>query len=164
MATSACQNRNQDMKTENITSSPDDLSGKSTYVNPVDNMTYQTDGEWKEYSPEEKRVNQGHVQTEKIILLTNENDIEPRISVESLAEFIKNAENIIYEKYKKVDKKGELLVQFNINETGVQKVSVAIKNDVDEEITTQVEEKLKEIKGYATKRDSVLFQLHITIN
>ena len=164
MATSACQNSNQETKKENTSSSPDELSGKDTYVNPVDNNIYQTEGEWIEYLPEEKRVDQGIVQTKQIILLTNENDIEPRISVENLAEFIKNAEDIIFEEYKKSDKKGELLFQFNINDTGIPKVLISIKDDVDKEVTSQVAKKLEEIKGYATKQDSVVFQLHISIN
>lgn len=166
MGMSACQNRdgNQDMKNNNLTNSPDDLSGKDTYVNPVDNKTYQTEGEWKEYTPEGKRIGQGNVQTKQIILLTNENDIESRISVERLAEFIKNAEGIIYQEFNESDKKGELLIQFNINDTGIPKVSISLKDDVDEEITAQVDERLKEITGYATNQDSVLFQLHISIN
>ena len=166
VGTSGCQNRNgnKDMKKHDIANLPDDLSGKDTYANPVDNKTYQTEGEWKEYSPEEKRVDEGNVKTKQIILLTNENDIDSRISVESLAEFIKNAEDIIYKGYNKSDKKGELLVQFNINETGIPKISISLKDDVDEEITTQVDKRLKEIKGYATKQDSILFQLHISIN
>ena len=72
--------------------------------------------------------------------------------------------SIIYEEFNKSDKKGELLIQFNINDTGIPKVSISLKDDVDEKITSQVDQRLKEIKGYSTKQDSVLFQLHITIN
>lgn len=158
----ACQNK--DGNKNNITNSPDDLSGKNTYVNPVDNKTYQTKGGWKEYKSDEKRTNRGNVETKQIILLTNENDIESRISVKNLADFIKEAENIIHQEFNKSDKKGELLIQFNINETGIPKVSISIKDDVDEKITTLVGKRLKKLKGYATKKDSVLFQLHTSIN
>ena len=52
----ACQNKGKEKHTK-TTNDPKELSGKDTYVNPVDGQTYHTEGEWKEHLPEEQRVN-----------------------------------------------------------------------------------------------------------
>ena len=96
--------------------------------------------------------------------MTNENEIEPLISIKSLADFIKRAEGIIYEEFENSDKVGELLIQFTLNDTGIPIVAISIKDDVDHEKTTQIDEKLQAIRGFETKKDSVLFQLQIGIN
>ncbi|NOQ72720.1 MAG: hypothetical protein GQ574_11990 [Crocinitomix sp.] len=163
----ACQqvDNDQNMEKKTIaTDNPDSLDDKNTYLNPVDSNIYFTEGEWETYAPEVPKINKGIVQTKQIILLLDDAQMEARISIDTLAEFIKVAEEIIYTEFEDSDKVGELLIQFTLHETGIPGVAISLTDDVDRDKTSEINNKLKAIRGFETKKDSVPFQLHIGIN
>ncbi|MFT5823992.1 MAG: hypothetical protein ACI8ZM_005258 [Crocinitomix sp.] len=163
----SCQQVDNDQNMEKettATNNPDSLDDKNAYLNPVDSNIYISEGEWETYAPEVPRTNDGNVQTKQIILLLDDAQMEARISIETLAEFIKVAEEIIYTEFENSDKIGELLIQFTLNETGIPGVATSLTDGVDRDKTSEINNKLKAIRGFETKKDSVPFQLHIGIN
>ena len=75
--------KNQPIKSTDVSTNPDDLSGKKAYVNPTDGKTYASEAEWKTYEAENKKIDTGNVKVKQVILLTNQNDIPARISIEN---------------------------------------------------------------------------------
>ncbi len=163
----SCNNnsiKKNSIKSSDISTSPDEISGKKVYVNPADGKTYESENEWKTYSPQNKKIDTGNVKIKQIILLTNQNEISNRISVERLTEFIEKTEVIVKESMTKSHKKGELLVQITLSNYKAPKVNISAKDDVDGEKVSSIYYKIEKLKNYTTQKDSVTFQTHYTIN
>jgi len=163
-ACSQSSKKNQPIKSTDVSTNPDDLSGKKTYVNPADGKTYASEAEWKTYEAENKKIDTGNVKVKQVILLTNQNDIPARISIEKLAEFIKKTEVIVKEAMEESDKKGEILVQITLSDSKAPKVDVSARDAVDGEKVKFIYSEIEKLADYTTQQDSVIFQTHYTIN
>jgi hypothetical protein len=65
---------------------------QSSYINPVDGKTYTTPGEFRTYQPASpKDQSKQRVKNEGIVLLTGEQDLVARATVEDVAAFITQA-------------------------------------------------------------------------
>ena len=67
---------------------------KSVYQNPVDGKDYVAEGGWQEYKPNTKKAKSdgGPVVVDEIVLLTDQSKLKTYISVEVLANYVKEIE------------------------------------------------------------------------
>ena len=151
-------------KDATTTDDPGNIEGKSTYENPADDKVYKTEGEWKKYTPETPGEKGGPVELKQIILLTSDAEMEKAIDVNHLSDFIKQAEHLIEKEMNNTDKIGEMLIQITLDKEGVSAVQISLAEDVDKEKVQTVYDDLLKISGYSTQQDSVVFQLHYTMN
>jgi hypothetical protein len=147
------------------TNDPDSLTGKSTYVNPVDNKTYTTEGEFKEYQPERGVIPvDGPVQPQ-IILLTDQEAIAGMIDIEKLANFIKGANEIVIKQLHTVKEKGQLIVQYTLHADKKAKFVISYNGDFKRKDLTEVSNKIEQYSNtITTQKDSCVFQCVYRIN
>jgi hypothetical protein len=149
-----------------VTNNPDSLAGKSTYENPADGKTYSTDGKYKEYTPEDgvKPVS-GPVQPLNVILLTDQNKIPGIISIDKLADFIKDIDNTVIKELAGVKEKGQIILQFTLYADKKPKVGLSYKGDLKTENLNKVSQKVEQSSlGIRTEKDSCMFQSHYGVN
>ncbi|OQP53422.1 hypothetical protein A4H97_23530 [Niastella yeongjuensis] len=141
------------------TDNPDSLIGKKAYVNPVDNKTYQTEGEFKEYHPDEYKKYDGPVQPLQIILLTDQNKIPAMINIDTLADFIKGADDVVIKQLAAVKDTGEILVQFTLFANKKAGIRMSYKGNLKTKDLTLVSNKLEAYGSrIRTKNDSCILQ------
>lgn len=148
------------------TSNPDSLENKQAYVNPVDSMTYGSDGEWKRYEPETAAPQPaGANSMKKVILLTNQHVLRGLISIDLLVKEIQYNERLTLKEMEGTKEKGEILMQHTIYANKGPKVLISIKGDLDPVKISQIKEKLeKDEEHIRTSKDSCSYQLHYLIN
>jgi hypothetical protein len=156
---------NKSTKQINATDNPDSLKGKNIYVNPVDNKTYETEGEFEEYHPDELKKYEGSVQPLNIVLLTDQNKIPLMIPIDTLAEFIKGADAIVMKQLASVKEKGQILVQFTLFANKKAKIGMSYKGDLKTKDLSAVSNKLEKYSSaIRTKYDSCVYQSIYGIN
>ena len=142
-----------------VAADPDSLIGKNTYVNPADGITYSTDGEFVEYSPEDgiKKLN-GSVQPSGLVLLTDQYELENIIDINYFIEIIKGIDAIVVDELASVKEQGKVVLQINLYTDRVTEIHLAcegVNSDDLGGVYKTVEKYCKDIK---TKRDSCIFQ------
>lgn len=142
------------------TNDPDSLTGKNTYVNPVDGKEYSTEGEFVEYIPEGGvKEQEGRVRSGGIILLTSESELSNMISVEELADFIKEVDALIVQELAEVEEQGKLVIQFTLHSEQASVISMGYEGELNEDelgtLFTQVE---AFTQPFQVRQDSAVFQ------
>jgi hypothetical protein len=149
---------------------PKDAKGKAVspdevYRNPVDQKTYVAPGGWKTYNPDVPRMEEPgkKVKCDQIRLLTAQDDIASRTTVEALTEFIKEAERLADQSFDKAGKPFRLLVQLYCRPAG-HEVKVAHPGDAPQEMLQHYYDALTVAKKLPVKEGEVSFQLELSVN
>jgi hypothetical protein len=147
------------------TNDPDSLTGKSTYVNPVDNKAYTTEGEFKEYKPEGGVVPvEGPVQPQ-IILLTDQDRIARSIDIEKLGYFIKGTNELVIKQLNEVKEKGKIIIQFTLYANKKATIGISYNGDIKTKDLTEVSKKVEQYSSsIRTQQDTCIFQCVYSIN
>jgi len=157
---------NKPTEQSTATNNPDSLAGKSTYVNPVDNKSYTTDGQFKEYTPEGgvTRV-EGPVQPLNVVLLTDQQLLPNIISIEKLADFIKGADTVVIKQLTPVKESGQVLIQYTLYANKKPTIGISYKGTIQPKDITAVSNKIEQYSDHIrTQRDSCIFQCIFGIN
>jgi hypothetical protein len=132
---------------------------QSVYQNPIDGRAY---GPFENALPSNPADTAGkRVFTNRIVLLTADEELKQRVTLPELTRFIKSAQGIAYETLKAAKSPAEVLVQFNC---AAKKCSVKIANRgaVDSAILQALYDALSRPVPLATK-DEVVFQIDFMI-
>jgi len=145
-------------------SHPDELEGRKAYANSVDGNTYES--EWKKYTPEGGVKKTGEPNSLKeIVLLTAQNDVHQRIEMDTLAQYIRESENIVLNQLTGTKDTGEVLVQFALLAKARPSVKMSYRGELDQNLLNRIRLKLEESAGwYRTIQDSCVYQLHFLVN
>jgi hypothetical protein len=157
---------NKPTKQSAATDNPDSLTGKSTYVNPVDNKTYTTSGQFEEYAPEGgvQKVD-GPVQMLKIVLLTDQQQLPDIINIEKLANFIKGADTVVFRQFTGVKDSGQVLVQFTLHANKKPTIGISYSGTIQAKDLKAVSNKIEQYSSNTrTQKDSCIFQCLYGIN
>ena len=157
---------NKTSKQNTVTSNPDSLAGKSTYVNPADGKTYSTDGKYKEYTPEGgvKSVS-GPVQPLNVVLLTDQKKIPSIINIDKLADFIKGVDNIAIKELSSVKESGQFILQFTLYSDKKPKVNLSYKGELKTKDLNELSQKVEQFSlDTRTEKDSCIFQSVYGVN
>jgi hypothetical protein len=141
-------------------------SSSEVYNNPIDKKSYVVPGGWKHYKsnvpqPDEsgKKVKMGSVR-----LLTSQEEIAARTTVDELANFIKEVAQIGEKSLGKSDKMFQIMAQFDCTPEG-HEVKIAHQGDApEEELLQQYYDALKAMKKLPIKQDKVVFQVEFSVN
>ncbi len=138
------------------------LMAQQRYDNPVDHQTYSASGAFRTYQPAVPRNTDGQrVMTERLILLTGEEDLKTRVTVADLVAFGKSAENVVYPELAKNAKPMALLLQFNCL-PGKFDVQMSSQGDAEQEVLQKVYDAVKHLPPLAVSGE-VRFQLQIRV-
>lgn len=139
--------------------SPDEI-----FENPVDKQTYVAPGGWKKYQPTVSRLDEPakKVKSEGVRLLTSQDDIAVRTTVQDLADFLREAEGLAGELLNTTGKPFKVMVQFTCTPAG-HEVKMAHQGDATEEVLQRYYDGLKLIKKLAVKDGEVVFQLELSV-
>jgi hypothetical protein len=150
----------------NATNNPDSLTGKNTYVNPVDGNTYYTNGEFKDYTPEgDIKPASGPIQLSNVVLLTEQNKIPDIIPVEKLANFIKGVDTVVIKELTGVKESGQIILQFTLYSDKKTMVQLSYNGDFKTKNLEGVSEKVKQFSlNTRTYKDSCIFQSLYSVN
>ncbi len=162
---SSCSDGNS-TEQETITGNPDSIGGKRTYLNPVDNKAYVTEGEFETYTPDDgvKKLD-GSVQPINIILLTDQNELEKVISVQDLSDFIGGVEDILINDFSSVKDSGQILFQFTLYSDKRAKTDLSYNGDFKNKDLNNVFQKIEQYgNDIRTQRDSCVFQCNYAVN
>lgn len=142
--------------------SPGTAFAEDKYYNPVDNRTYVTSGEFKKYTPDKPRDTTGQrVVTNNIRLLTGDQELRERVSVEDLAAYIKAIEAKAYPILGKSKTPAVVLIQFNCAPKSLE-VGIASQGDPQKAILQELYDAMKSLPPLKTQGE-VIFQLEIKI-
>lgn len=131
------------------------------YDNPVDGMTYRTEGEFRTYEPEVRRIDPGRVQNDGIVLLTGENEIGARTTVDDLVAFLEAAEKIAREALAANAGAGVVLIQFNCVPSRCE-VQMAHQGEIDTAAMQATYDGVSALAPLATTGE-VRFQLRLRV-
>jgi hypothetical protein len=147
------------------TNDPDSLTGKRTYVNPVDNKTYTTEGEFQEYQPEGGVIPVDARVQPKIVLLTDQEAIAGMIDIEKLANFIKGENEIVIKQFHTAKEKGQLIVQYTLHADEKAAFVISYNGDFKRKDLAEVSNKIEQYSNtIRTQKDSCVFQCVYSIN
>ena len=140
---------------------PATIQAQGEYVNPVDKLTYPTSGEFKTYQPAKPREQTGRVVTDQIILLTGEDDIKDRTTVEDLTAFLKKAEAEADRELERNKLPAVVLLQFNCL-PGRCELKIASQGNAEQAILQRVYDSVSRLSPLKVSGD-VRFQLQLRV-
>lgn len=148
------------------TSNPDSLSGKTAYVNPVDNNTYVSEKGWKEYKPEDGvKWDPGTVQMEKIVLLTDQTILPSLINIDTLGDYINGIKEVVLKELAPVKEKGEVMIQYILYAAKKPQIRLSYKGNLEEQTLFDLKDLIGEkSKNRRTIKDSCSFQVLYSVN
>jgi len=142
-----------------------DVSPDDEYHNPIDKKTYVAQGGWKTYQPEVPRPDDPgkKVKSKQLRLLTSQDDIAVRTTVEALVDFVKEAERLAEECLGKSEKQFKLLVEFKCTPDG-HEVSLAHQGDAPQELLQKYHDALSAAKKLPVRSGEVSFQMEMSVS
>ncbi len=152
---------NQPQATEDVPA----VSENERYDNPVDKKTYVAPGGWKEYQPNVPRMAEesARIHNNGVRLLTAQNEIAERTSVESLAAFIKRAETSAQTALVDVTEKATIVAQFACS-PGTHQVQLAHQGNVTQNQLQSFYDSLLTVEPMPVTSGEVSFQLTIQVD
>ena len=138
-------------------------SDETEYRNPVDGTTYVAKDGWTEYQPEGGiRQNDERIQTRNVRLLTAQDEISLRTSVDSLADFVKQIELSAQQALSACEETTTVMAQFSCT-PGEFTVQLAHQGGVTEELLQSFYDDLNKLKPLPVSSDEIVFQVTIDI-
>ena len=137
------------------------------YHNPIDGKTYIAPGGWKTYHPQsgaKAEPAEGKVKLDHVRLMTSEDEVASRASIEDLAKFIKQAERIASETFGKSNKRLKLLVEFTCSPSGHELQITHQPEDADKELLQAFHKALSKMDKLAVKTGKLVFQVQWTVS
>lgn len=138
---------------------------EESYDNPVDQKTYVASGGWQTYQPQPSGEGDREgkkVKTESLRLLTAQEDIAARTTVQDLATFCKDVERIADQNLGSCDRGFKLLVQFKCTPSG-HEIQLAHQGDGSHELLQAFHDALKGMKPLTVHQDEVAFQFEMDV-
>jgi len=138
----------------------------AVYVNPVDQKTYVAPGGWETYQPGSRPVadQKGKkVRTEQIRLLTAQDDIATRTTVEDLVAFCKEVERRAELSLSKSEREFKVLIQFQCTPAG-HKFQMAHQGDASQELLQGLHDSLVKMPKLSVRQADVTFQVEVTVS
>lgn len=137
------------------------------YLNPIDGKTYVAPGGWRTYQPQpgvKREPADEKVKLEHVRLLTPEDEIASRTSIEDLAKFIKRAEQIASKVFGKSDKRLKLLVEFTCSPSGHELQIAHQPEDVNKGLLQAFHNALTKMDKLRVKNGKLVFQAQWTVS
>lgn len=152
-----------DRPLDNRTRAP--ASSSETFHNPVDGKTYVAPGGWQTYKPDVPRPEDPNrkVKTERIRLLTAQDVMATRTTVEALAAFIREAERLADESFSTSGKRFKLLAQFKCTPLK-HEVELTHQGDATRELLQKYYDALATAKKLPVESGDVSFQIEFSIS
>ena len=141
------------------------MADENTYRNPVDGKNYVAKDGWETYEPQGEtnaESSSERIKTAELRLLTTQDQIAERTSVESLATFAKMIEKSAQEAFDTASEKSTVLVQFSCT-PGKHDVKLAHQGDVAQELLQNYYDRLQQLEVLPVSAGEVSFQLTIQI-
>ncbi len=138
------------------------LAQTSTYENPVDGKEYTAD--WETYEPETPKNDfDARVAIENVRLLTSQEDLAKRITVESLATYIESLEADLLGLAVGSDDSGKVLLQVELGPEQAPVHQLAYEGSVSTDLLQAYYERISERKEVPTVLGVVSFQLFMVV-
>ncbi|MFX1255313.1 MAG: TGF-beta receptor interacting domain-containing protein [Promethearchaeota archaeon] len=117
-----------------------------TYQSPIDNDIYYAAGGWKTHKPNiatQQELDNKEVKIDQIILLTSDDDLRKRVTVDELAGYIKKLEVVVQEFFEQFIeiKEKYLLLEIEMLPDKI-KINMASKPQIEDEILTKLYDKV----------------------
>ena len=152
----------------NSTDSPDNLIGKKSYNNPIDRLSYETDGQFVGYVNGEEIENSPENDTitglYQVILLNSNQELEESLDIKKFSELIKTSKEIFNKNFSDYKGNGKIMVQFNLFKRKKAELQYTIKGDIDLDKMAQYEIDMNNEKFFKSKKYNIVFQIVFNIN
>jgi len=141
------------------------VSFDEEYRNPIDKKTYVAEGGWTAYLPESPRPEEPgkKVKTVEIMLLTSQDALVARTTVEAVVDFVREAERLAEVAFGSSGGQFRVLVQFDCTSTG-HEVKLAHQGDVAQELLQGYYEALASAPKLPVRDGEVSFQLELSVS
>lgn len=144
---------------------------EQSYVNPIDGRRYEAKSGWETYEPQPPapqspapRKKDDVTNVEKYVLLTSQEEMAKRISVDALVDFLKQVAQVVETHFKSLPRQAgqELYVQYDLQPGRKAEYQMASRPGIDDKIMQQLWEKLSALNAPGVK-GQVSFQIIYTI-
>jgi hypothetical protein len=139
---------------------------EQSYVNPVDGRRYEGKSGWETYDPQAPapRKKDDGANVEKYVLLTPQEEMAARISVDALVDFLKQVDQVVETHFKSLPRQAgqELYLQYDLQPGRKAEYQLASRPGIDDKIMQQLWEKLSALNAPGVK-GQVNFQIIYTI-
>jgi hypothetical protein len=146
-----------------LAKSPEELEGNNFCANPVDGHIYSSSNTWTKYGAETPEKT-GAVASKALVLLTPQGQIPSRMPIEKIAELVRQVDALVIDAFQDAEKVGEILLQITLSTSNNPQVQISARGEVDEDKAAALFPAIGAIEGYQTTTDTVVFQLHYTLN
>ena len=138
------------------------IAQTSTYENPVDGKEYTT--EWETYEPELPKDDlDSRVSIENVVLLTLQEDLAKRVSVESLSTYIEQLETYLLELATDSNDHGKVWLQVEIEQEKPPAYQLAYDGSVSEELLQAYYNRISGNENVPAVLGPVSFQLVMVV-
>ena len=135
----------------------------SSYENPVDGQTISPPGGWKTYTPEGGvRRSRDRIQKREIRLLTGQNAVAERITVDLLVDFINRIEKTAQTTLDSSTGDATIVAEFSCI-PGSFSVELAHKGALSKELLSTLRDDLSRLQPLEVSKDEVVFQVTIDV-
>ena len=136
----------------------------SVYHNPVDGKNYEAD--WKAYkpqTPQTKTPKYPLVVNSGIRLLTQQSVFHENTTVKELTDYILKIHGNLGDVRKEHEQTGQILLEVELSKSKKPTFSLLHQGDLDQDFLQKFHDKLKGMKEYQSKKETIKFQIEFEI-
>lgn len=138
------------------------IAQTSTYENPVDGKEYTA--EWKTYEPETPKNDfDSRVSIENVVLLTSQDDLAKRVTIESLGTYIEQLEADLLELATDYSDHGKVWLQVDIGQEELPAHQLAYDGSITTDLLQAYYEKISKNEDVPAVLGPVSFQLVMVV-